>query len=53
MISQNETFNGTEIRSQFCTESGFRQHYIDEGEGEALVCLHGEPMWGYLYRKHD
>ena len=51
MIPQNETFNGTwRYEPQFCTESGFRQHYIDEGEGEALVCLHGEPTWGYLYR---
>ena len=23
---------------------------IDEGEGEVVVCLHGEPTWGYLYR---
>ena len=39
MIPQNETFNGTwRYDHQFCTESGFRQHYIDEGEGEALVC---------------
>ena len=51
MIPQNQTFNGTwSYEPQFCTESGFRQHYIDEGEGEALVCLHGEPTWGYLYR---
>ena len=51
MIPQNETFNGTwRYDPQFCTESGFRQHYIDEGEGEALVCLHGEPTWGYFYR---
>jgi pimeloyl-ACP methyl ester carboxylesterase len=25
-------------------------HYVDEGEGEPIVCLHGEPTWGYLYR---
>lgn len=29
---------------------GFAQHYVDEGEGEPIVCLHGEPTWGYLYR---
>jgi haloalkane dehalogenase len=30
-----------------------RMHYIDEGptDGPVLVCLHGEPTWGYLYRK--
>jgi haloalkane dehalogenase len=26
-------------------------HYIDEGGGEPILCLHGEPTWSYLYRK--
>jgi len=30
---------------------GLRIHYVDEGEGETIVCLHGEPTWSYLYRK--
>jgi haloalkane dehalogenase len=30
-----------------------RVHYVDEGSGAApaIVCLHGEPTWSYLYRK--
>ncbi|MGB3467786.1 MAG: haloalkane dehalogenase [Cyclobacteriaceae bacterium] len=28
-----------------------QMHYIDEGEGEILLALHGEPSWSYLYRK--
>ena len=28
-----------------------RLHYIDEGQGETVLCLHGEPTWSYLYRK--
>ena len=28
-----------------------RVHYIDEGTGPTVVLLHGEPTWGYLYRK--
>lgn len=28
-----------------------RVHYIDEGSGEVILCLHGEPTWSYLYRK--
>jgi len=31
--------------------SGARVHYVDEGEGEPVLCLHGEPSWSYLYRK--
>jgi len=30
---------------------GVRVHYIDEGDGEPILCLHGEPTWSYLYRK--
>ncbi len=30
---------------------GVRVHYIDEGSGEVILCLHGEPSWSYLYRK--
>jgi haloalkane dehalogenase len=30
---------------------GARVHYVDEGEGEVILCLHGEPTWAYLYRK--
>lgn len=28
-----------------------RTHYVDEGEGELILCLHGQPSWSYLYRK--
>ena len=28
-----------------------RMHCVDEGQGEAILCLHGQPTWSYLYRK--
>lgn len=28
-----------------------RIHYVDEGSGPAVVLMHGEPSWSYLYRK--
>ena len=31
--------------------AGLRMHYVDEGEGEPILLLHGEPTWAYLYRK--
>ncbi|MDP3938569.1 MAG: haloalkane dehalogenase, partial [Deltaproteobacteria bacterium] len=31
--------------------NGARIHYLDEGEGEVILCLHGEPSWSFLYRK--
>jgi haloalkane dehalogenase len=24
-------------------------HYIDEGQGDPVVLLHGNPTWGFLY----
>ncbi|GAC1348672.1 MAG: haloalkane dehalogenase [Ktedonobacteraceae bacterium] len=30
---------------------GMRIHYVDEGAGEVVLCLHGEPSWSFLYRK--
>lgn len=30
---------------------GARVHYVDEGAGPPILCLHGEPSWSYLYRK--
>ena len=26
-------------------------HYLDEGAGEVILCMHGQPAWSYLYRK--
>ena len=31
-------------------DRGLRLHYIDEGEGEPVVMLHGNPSWSFLYR---
>jgi cis-3-alkyl-4-acyloxetan-2-one decarboxylase len=51
MIPADETFDGTfPFRPHFTDAPGFRMHYVDEGEGDPVVCLHGEPTWGYLYR---
>ena len=26
-------------------------HYVDEGSGDPVVLLHGNPAWGYLWRE--
>lgn len=30
-----------------------RMHYVDEGptDGPLILCMHGQPVWSYLYRK--
>lgn len=30
---------------------GLRLRYVDEGEGDPVLLLHGEPTWSYLWRK--
>ncbi len=56
MIAAEETFDGTwPYKPHFFEGNGFRQHYVDEGttnpkNDNVIICVHGEPTWGYLYR---
>jgi haloalkane dehalogenase len=50
-IPADETFDGTfPFAPHFSTAPGFRMHYVDEGSGEPILLIHGEPTWAYLYR---
>lgn len=54
MIPPDETFDGTwPYAPHFSEAPGFRMHYIDEGARSSgvVLCLHGEPTWGYLFRQ--
>ena len=54
MIKASETFEGTwPFLPNFFDGNGFLMHYVDEGPRQAnpIILLHGEPTWGYLYRK--
>ncbi len=31
-------------------DDDLRMHYVDEGDGPPILCLHGDPTWAYLYR---
>jgi haloalkane dehalogenase len=42
---------GYDFEPHYTELDGLRLHYVDEGEGEPVVCFHGEPTWSYLYRK--
>jgi pimeloyl-ACP methyl ester carboxylesterase len=50
-IAAGETFDGTfPFEPHFTNAPGFRMHYVDEGKGEPIILIHGEPTWSYLYR---
>jgi cis-3-alkyl-4-acyloxetan-2-one decarboxylase len=53
VIDADETFGGTwPFAPYFYGGCGFRQHYVIEpGPGDPILLLHGEPTWGYLYRR--
>ena len=35
----------------YVDQDGLRLHYVDEGRGDPILLLHGEPTWSFLYRK--
>jgi pimeloyl-ACP methyl ester carboxylesterase len=38
------------FKSNYLDLGGIRYHYLDEGEGEPVVMLHGNPTWSFYYR---
>jgi haloalkane dehalogenase len=36
--------------SHYLDRRGIKLHYLDEGTGEPVVMLHGNPTWSYYYR---
>jgi haloalkane dehalogenase len=36
---------------RYVEQDDLRMHYLDEGAGDPVLCLHGEPSWSFLYRK--
>jgi haloalkane dehalogenase len=42
---------GFPFEPRYVEQDGLRMHYVDEGAGDPVVLLHGEPTWSYLYRK--
>jgi haloalkane dehalogenase len=46
-----EGLPGYDFEPHWLDVDGLRMHYVDEGQGDPVVCFHGEPTWAYLYRK--
>ena len=52
MIPANDTFDGTwPFAPHFHAATGFQMHYADEGAGRPILLLHGQPTWGYIWRR--
>ena len=46
-----EDLPGYAFEPHYLDEDGLRMHYVDEGSGDPVLLLHGEPTWAFLYRK--
>jgi haloalkane dehalogenase len=42
---------GYSFEPHFVEQDGLRMHYVEEGRGDPVLLLHGEPTWSFLYRK--
>jgi haloalkane dehalogenase len=42
---------GYAFEPRYLEQDGLRMHYVDEGAGDPVLLLHGEPTWAFLYRK--
>ena len=52
MVSQDEAFRSMyPFESHYHTVGERRLHYVDEGEGDTVVMLHGNPTWSFYYRR--
>lgn len=38
------------FKSNYLDLDGLKYHYVDEGHGETVVMLHGNPTWSFYYR---
>ncbi|HAA13084.1 MAG TPA: alpha/beta hydrolase [Cytophagales bacterium] len=38
------------FESKYLALEGGRMHYLDEGEGDVILFVHGTPTWSFLYR---
>ena len=38
------------FKSNFLDLNGLQYHYLDEGQGEPVIMLHGNPSWSFYYR---
>ena len=42
---------GWPYEPRYVEHDGLRMHFVEEGAGDPILLLHGEPTWGFLYRR--
>jgi haloalkane dehalogenase len=49
--AQFENLPGWAFEPRYLEQEALRMHFVDVGEGDPVLLLHGEPTWSFLYRK--
>lgn len=39
------------FQSHFLNRNGLRYHFVDQGEGDPVVMVHGNPTWSFFFRR--
>ncbi|MEM6263218.1 MAG: haloalkane dehalogenase [Bacteroidota bacterium] len=50
-LSRFNSIKDFPYEEKFVAHEKLNMHHVDEGEGETILALHGQPTWCYLYRK--
>ena len=40
------------FENKFIQLDAGKMYYVDEGEGDIILFVHGTPAWSFLYREH-
>ncbi|MBI2890169.1 MAG: alpha/beta fold hydrolase [Nitrospirae bacterium] len=50
LTDRPKLYDNYDFRPNAIAVDGHQIHYVDEGTGEIILMLHGNPTWAYLYR---
>ena len=49
-MAAQATYPNYDFTHHYADVGGLRMHYLDEGRGQTVVMLHGNPNWSFYYR---
>jgi haloalkane dehalogenase len=50
MLKQKHTYDYNDLDSTYIDINGSKLHYVQQGEGDPVIFLHGIPTWSYIWR---
>lgn len=50
-LERFENLPDFDFKENYVEVQDLQMHYLDEGAGELILALHGQPSWSFLYRK--